>query len=104
MPAPTTTRRTLLIVVTLVIAALAAVALFQLGRRGTVPDPVETPSTTGSAPRSSSSPAPASLSTGSSTPGLLPGPARAGEGGRMSGPAGLPLGYQPDQTGAVQAA
>jgi hypothetical protein len=105
MPAPTTTRRVLPVVaVILVVAAVAAVLLFQLGRRTTGPDPVVTASTTDSTLPSSLSPAPVSPSTGSSVPGLLQGPARAGEGGRMSGPVGLPLRYQQDQTGAVQAA
>ena len=104
MPAPTTTRRIVpAVAVILVVAVVAAVALFQLGRRTTAPDSAVTPSTTEST-LPSSSPAPASPSTGSSVPGLLQGPARAGEGGRMSGPVGLPLRYQQDQTGAVQAA
>ena len=41
---------------------------------------------------------------GSPEPGLQTGPAVAGEGGQKSGPAGLPLGYTHDETGAVNAA
>ena len=41
---------------------------------------------------------------GSPEPGLQTGPAVAGEGGSKTGPAGLPLGYTHDQTGAVNAA
>src|SRR4051794_8983349 len=104
MPARTTTRKILPAVAVILVAAVAVAVLFQLGRRPNTPEPVVTPSITGSTLPSSLSPAPASPSTGSSVPGLLQGTARAGEGGRMSGPVGLPLGYQHDQTGAVQAA
>src|SRR6478752_3177581 len=87
----------------LAVVAVIAVVAYQLGHNTTSPAaPIATWSTAPSG--SSPSPAPGSPSTGSSQPGLPQGPARAGEGGHMTGPAGLPLGYDHTETGAVEAA
>jgi hypothetical protein len=104
MPQPTRTQKILLVVVALLAVAVIAAVSYRLGQDtpSTSPAPTGAPTTTPSG--SSPSPAPGSPSTGSSTSGLPQGPARAGEGGHMTGPAGLPLGYDHTETGAVEAA
>ena len=104
MPQPNRTQKILLVVVALLAVAVIAAVSYRLGQDtpSTSPSPTGAPTTTPSG--SSPSPAPGSPSTGSSPTGLLQGPARAGEGGHMSGPAGLPLGYDHTETGAVEAA
>ena len=104
MPQLSRTQKILLVVVALLAVAVIAAVFYRLGQDtpSTSPSPTGAPTTTPSG--SSPSPAPGSPSTGSSTSGLPQGPARAGEGGRMTGPAGLPLGYDHTETGAVEAA
>jgi hypothetical protein len=99
------TRTIIAVLAALIVVAVIAVVAYQLGQHTTgaaAPSPTAGSSTGASG--SSPSPAPASPSTGSSQPGLPQGPARAGEGGHMTGPAGLPLGYDHSETGAVEAA
>ena len=104
MTQPSRTQKILIVVVALLVVAVIAAVFYRLGQdtTSTTPSPTGAPTTTpcGSSP----SPAPGSPSTGSSTSGLPQGPARAGEGGHMTGPAGLPLGYDHTETGAVEAA
>jgi cytoskeletal protein RodZ len=104
MPQPSRTQKILLVVVALLAVAVIAAVFYRLGQDtpSTSPSPSGAPTTSPSG--SSPSPAPGSPSTGSSTSGLPQGPARAGEGGHMTGPAGLPLGYDHTETGAVEAA
>jgi hypothetical protein len=106
MPHRCQTRKILAVLAALAVVAMIAAVAYQLGHATTGPAPSSGTGTSSTAPPSGSSPspAPASPSTGSSQPGLPQGPARAGEGGRMTGPAGLPLGYDHTETGAVQAA
>ena len=99
------TRTIIAVLAALIVVAVIAVVAYQLGQHTTgSPDPSPTAGSSTAAAGSSPSPAPASPSTGSSQPGLPQGPARAGEGGHTTGPAGLPLGYDHTQTGAVEAA
>jgi len=99
------TRTIIAVLAALIVVAVIAVVAYQLGQHTTgTPDPSPTAGSSIGAAGSSPSPAPASPSTGSSQPGLPQGPARAGEGGHTTGPAGLPLGYDHTQTGAVEAA
>lgn len=104
MPQPSRTQKILAVLVALLAVAVIAAVFYQLGHNTptTTPSPTGASTTTPSA--SSPSPAPGSPSTGSSTSGLPQGPARAGEGGTMTGPGGLPLGYDHTETGAVEAA
>lgn len=104
MPQPSRTHKILLVVVAVLAVAVIAAVFYRSGQDipSTSPSPTAVPTTTPSG--SSPSPAPGSPSTGSSTSGLPQGPARAGEGGHMTGPAGLPLGYDNTETGAVEAA
>lgn len=104
MPQPNRTQKILLVVVALLAVAVIATVSYRLGQDtpSTSTSPTSAPTTTPSG--SSPSPAPGSPSTGSSTSGLPQGPARAGEGGHMTGPAGLPLGYDHTETGAAEAA
>lgn len=96
-------RRTLTIAA-IVLVAVAAVGIgaYQLGPSD-APPPSNTPTTSPTA----TGPTPTYAPTdqyGSPKPGLEAGPAIAGQGGTKTGPAGLPLGYTHDQTGAVNAA
>lgn len=104
MPQPSRIQKILAVVVALLAVAVIAAVFYRLGQDtpSTTPTPTDIPTTTPSG--SSPSPAPGSPSTGSSTFGLPQGPARAGEGGTVTGPAGLPLGYDHTETGAVEAA
>jgi hypothetical protein len=104
MPQPSRTQKILAVVVALLTVAVIAAVFYRLGQNTPSTDPSPTGAPTTSPSGSSPSPAPGSPSTGSSTAGLPQGPARAGEGGHMTGPAGLPLGYDHTETGAVQAA
>jgi opacity protein-like surface antigen len=104
MPHRSQTRKIAAVLAALAVVAMIAAAAYQLGHDTSGAGPSGT-GTSSTAPSGfSPSPAPASPSTGSSQPGLPQGPARAGEGGRMTGPAGLPLGYDHTDTGAIQAA
>src|SRR3954453_9365685 len=105
MTRPNPTRTIIAVLAALIVVAVIAVVAYQLGQHTTGgPAPSPTPGSSTVASGSSPPPAPASPSTGSSQPGLPQGPARAGEGGHMTGPAGLPLGYDHTETGAVEAA
>ena len=104
MPQLSRTQKILLVVVALLAVAVIATVSYRLGQDTTSTSPSPTGVLTTTPSGSSPSPAPGSPSTGSSTSGLPQGPARAGEGGRMTGPAGLPLGYDHTETGAVEAA
>ena len=96
--------RRLIVIIVITILVVAAVGLaFYLGRSTSTP-PTTTPTPTVSTPVT---PSPTYVPTdrnGSPEPGLQTGPAVAGEGGSKAGPAGLPLGYTHDETGAVNAA
>lgn len=102
-----TTRRTILITVAVVVVAGLAVGGYLLGRStsaGPDPSPVLTAT---AASQDNSSPSPSYQPTdeyGSPEPAIPTGDAEAGAGGTTTGPAGLPLGYSHDQTGAVNAA
>lgn len=100
------TRRTAALAA-LVIVAIAAIGIgfYALGR-STAPPPAETP-TPGVSTPGSSTVAPTYSPTdenGSPESGLSEGAAAAGQGGTTVGPAGLPLSYTHDETGAVNAA
>jgi len=96
--------RRLIVIIIITILVVAAVGLaFYLGQSTSAPPPT-TPTPTVSTPVT---PNPTYVPTnreGSPEPGLQTGSAVAGDGGSKAGPAGLPLGYTHDQTGAVNAA
>jgi hypothetical protein len=96
-------RKLLAALAALAVVAVIAIVFYRIGHDTATPDPTDTETSSTAPSGSSPSPAPGSPSTGSSQPGLPQGPARAGEGGSMTGPAGLPLGYEHTETGAVQA-
>jgi hypothetical protein len=105
---PHRTRRTVALVVLLVVVGLAAVLVVQRVREsdGTTPAP-PSPSSTMSPTTPSLTAGPTYEPTdayGSPEPGLARGDAEAGGGGRTLGPAGLPLGYSRNPTGAANAA
>src|SRR6478752_9036729 len=104
MPQPSRTQKILLVVVALLAVAVIAAVSYRLGQDTPSTSSSSTGASTTTPSGSSPSPAPGSPSTGSSTSGLPQAPARAGEGGHMTGPAGLPLGYDHTETGAVEAA
>ena len=98
-------RRLAVIAIVAVLVVVAVVLAFRLGRTTATP-PIVTPNPTPST-STSASPTPSYSPTdrqGSPEPGLETGPATAGEGGTTTGPAGLPLGYTRDRTGAANAA
>lgn len=107
-----TTRRIILAVSVLIVLAVVVVGFFQLGQRTATPPPVEPSGTATTTAPSAASPAPASPAepspppnvTGSPGEALPQGPAEAGAQATRTGPAGLPLGYTHDSTGAVNAA
>ena len=102
-----TTRRTILIAAAVVVVAALAVGSYLLGRSTTAGPDTSTTSPATVASQASASPSPSYQPTdeyGSPEPALLKGDAEAGAGGTTTGPAGLPLGYSHDQTGAVNAA
>lgn len=89
-------------IVILVVAAVG-IGVYWLGRPTVTPPPTISPTTVPTA----TGPTPTYAPTdqyGSPEPGLAAGPAIAGQGGTETGPAGLPLGYTHDETGAVNAA
>jgi hypothetical protein len=102
------TRRTVALasLVTAVVAAIG-IGFYALGRStATPPPPTTNPTTAASAP-TGPPPTPTYAPTdqnGSQEPGLPQGRAAASQGGSTTGPAGLPLGYARDQTGAANAA
>jgi len=103
------TRRTIVIAaIVLVVVAAVGVGFYSLGRSTATPPPTTSASVTSAAPATSGDPRTPSYSptdpNGSPEPGLPRGEATAGAGGAKTGPAGLPLGYTHDQTGAVNAA
>lgn len=102
MPQLSRSQKILAALVALLAVAVIAAVSYRLGQDTPTQPSTDAPTTTPSG--SSPSPAPGFPSTGSSTSGLPQGLARAGEGGHMTGPAGLPLGYDHTDTGAVQAA
>src|SRR4051794_29365764 len=105
MPHRSPTRKIFVAVLAALIAVVVIAAVFyRLGHDASNPTAPATGDSSTTPSGSSPSPAPGSPSTGSSQPGLPQGPVRAGEGGHMTGPAGLPLGYDHTDTGAVQAA
>jgi hypothetical protein len=102
-----TNRRTRLAIIGAVAVLLLCVGIgFYLLTRSTPADPTPPPATP-TVPSASVSPSPSYQPTdqyGSPEPALPQGEAEAGAGGTTEGPAGLPLGYSHDETGAVNAA
>ncbi len=103
MTNPRARRAITIATIALVVVAAVAVGFALLNNASpTTPEPRVGPSASlSAAPSPSYSP---TDQYGSPEPGLQAGPVRAGEGGTTRGPAGLPLGYQHDETGAVSAA
>ncbi len=100
------TRRTAAIaaIVTVVTAAIG-IGFYALGRSTATPPPTTTPRSEAPAPVPTTTPTYTPTDqNGSPEPGLPRGAATAGQGGLTTGPAGLPLTYPHDQTGAVNAA
>lgn len=91
----------------LVVVAAVGIGFYRLGQStvappGPITSPTSAPPTsTGGAPSPTYSP---TDQNGSPEPALPKGPATAGAGGNTAGPAGLPVGYTRDRTGAVNAA
>lgn len=103
---PNRARRTaVLVTVLVVVAAVVAVVAFCLGRASDATPPPGTSSM--STPTLTATLAPTYSPTdvyGSPEPGLARGPVASGRGGRSTGPAGLPLGYDRTPDGAASAA
>ena len=103
------TRRTVALTA-LVIAVIGAIGIgfYALGRSTATPAPTAGSTASTSASASAAPDAPPTYSptdqNGSPESGLPQGTAAAGQGGSTTGPAGLPLGYDRDQAGAVKAA
>jgi len=104
---PSTRRRTIIVVVAVLVVAGIALGGYLLGRSTTAtPDPSPTRAGTPTTPAAASPSASYEPTDewGSPEPALPRGQAEAGAGGTTTGPGGLPLGYSHDQTGAVNAA
>lgn len=94
-------RRTLIIVSIAAVLAVAVIVAFRWhsGTEPTMPSAPVTPPASSAAPTYEPTD-----QYGSPEPALPRGAAVAGAGGTSTGPAGLPLGYSHDETGAVNAA
>jgi hypothetical protein len=104
---PTSRRSLTFAAIALAVVVALAIGFYHLGRSTATPPTATTipaspaPSATHSVPRAGYSPTDQS---GAPEPALPKGPANAGTVAFRTGPADLPLGYNHDQTGAVNAA
>jgi hypothetical protein len=90
------------------VVAGVGIGFYLLGRSTVTPAPTASPTAPSTPPATTGATLTPTYSptdqNGSPEPGLPRGEVIAGQGGTKSGPAGLPLGYTHDQTGAVSTA